>query len=183
MVGIEHVGYFNQPYPDAEYEASGKLVKYLAAKYSVAKDREHVLGHDQVPNGDVMPEDSPPCEASPAVCETGTSYGGADNHRDPGDWQWCTYMSEWVGGVCKCNDDDCEAGVAPVDAGSPATSDGGASGEAPGADVGSSGGCAIGRASRRGAGFAVGAFAVIAMARRRRGRKGARRGDIGRSAG
>src|SRR5262249_18370369 len=40
---------------------------------------------------------------SPATCETGTSYGGASNHRDPGDWEWCTYMPRF-GGSCKCND-------------------------------------------------------------------------------
>jgi hypothetical protein len=176
MVGIEHVGYFDQPYPDAEYEASGKLVKYLAAKYDVAKDRDHVLGHDQVPNGTVMPEDSPPCEDSPAVCETGTSYGGSDNHRDPGDWQWCTYMTEWVGGTCKCNDDDCEAGGAGA-------IDGGEGGDAAVGETPSSGGCAMGGGATNGAGLAAGVLAVAIGAVRRRGRKGARRGHIGRRRG
>jgi hypothetical protein len=103
-VGIEHVGYYQQSYPDAEYAASAELVKYLASKYGVVKDRVHIVGHDQIPNGNEMPEDSAPCEESPATCETGSSYGGADNHRDPGDWEWCLYMVERVGGTCKCND-------------------------------------------------------------------------------
>jgi MYXO-CTERM domain-containing protein len=103
-VGIEHVGYFNQPYPAVQYAASAALVKYLAAKYAVPKDRTHIVGHDQIPNGNVMPENSAPCEEAPATCETGSSYGGADNHRDPGDWEWCIYMVEDVGGTCKCND-------------------------------------------------------------------------------
>lgn len=102
-VGIEHVGYFNKTYPDTEYDASAKLVGYLTNKYSVPKDREHIGGHDQIPNGNVMPESSPFCEAAPATCETGSSYGGASNHRDPGDWEWCTYMPRF-GGTCKCND-------------------------------------------------------------------------------
>jgi hypothetical protein len=164
MVGIEHVGYFDQPYADAEYEASGKLVKYLASKYGVATDREHVLGHDQVPNGDVMPEDSPPCEASPAVCETGTSYGGSDNHRDPGDWQWCTYMTEWLGGACKCNDDACEAGAAGA-------LDGGTSGAA-------GGGCAVGRGAGGDVAWGAGALAWAIGAVRRRRRKGARAVEV-----
>ncbi len=102
-VGIEHVGYFQQTYPDAEYAASAKLLSYLTAKYGVAKDRGHIFGHDQVPNGSVMPESSATCQFSPAQCETGTSYGGASNHRDPGDWEWCTYMPRF-GGTCKCDD-------------------------------------------------------------------------------
>ncbi len=102
-VGIEHVGYYQQTYPTIEYETSAKLVDYLTSKYGVAKDREHIIGHDQVPNGNVMPESSAPCESSPATCESGTSYGGAGNHRDPGDWEWCTYMPRF-GGSCKCND-------------------------------------------------------------------------------
>jgi MYXO-CTERM domain-containing protein len=102
-VGIEHVGYFTQPYPTVQYVESAKLVAYLTAKYSVVKDRAHIIGHDQVPNGSVLPQDAPACSASPATCETGTSYGGASNHRDPGDWEWCTYMPRF-GGTCKCND-------------------------------------------------------------------------------
>jgi hypothetical protein len=176
MVGIEHVGYFNQPYPDAEYAASAKLVSYLAAKYAVPTDRAHVLGHDQVPNGDVMPEDSPPCEASPAVCETGTSYGGSDNHRDPGDWAWCAYMAEVAGGVCKCNDDDCEAGGASA-------TDGGEVGDAAAGASASSGGCAVVRGAGEDAGFAAGVVVVAMVAVRRRGRKRASRGHIGRERG
>ncbi len=102
-VGIEHVGYFNKTYPDAEYDASAKLVGYLTKKYGIAKDRSHIFGHDQVPNGNVMAESSPVCELAPADCESGTNYGGAANHRDPGDWEWCTYMPRF-GGTCKCND-------------------------------------------------------------------------------
>ncbi len=102
-VGIEHVGYYQQSYPEAEYAASAALVKYLTTKYSIAKDRAHIIGHDQIPNGNVMAESSPACSGSPATCESGSNYGGAGNHRDPGDWEWCLYMPRF-GGTCKCDD-------------------------------------------------------------------------------
>lgn len=102
-VGIEHVGYYTKTYPTEEYVASAKLVDYLTKKYSVKKDRAHIIGHDQIPNGNVMAESSAPCSDSPKNCETGSNYGGAGNHRDPGDWEWCTYMPRF-GGTCKCND-------------------------------------------------------------------------------
>jgi N-acetyl-anhydromuramyl-L-alanine amidase AmpD len=102
-VGIEHVGYYTQTYPEAQYASSAKLVAYLTQKYGVAKDRAHIVGHDQIPNGNVMPESSPACSSAPATCESGSSYGGAGNHRDPGDWEWCTYMPRF-GGTCKCDD-------------------------------------------------------------------------------
>ncbi len=48
-VGIEHVGYYKQPYPEAQYASSAKLVGYLTGKYKVKKDRAHIIGHDQNP--------------------------------------------------------------------------------------------------------------------------------------
>jgi N-acetyl-anhydromuramyl-L-alanine amidase AmpD len=102
-VGIEHVGFANQPYPEAEYAASAKLVDYLATKYGVARDREHVIGHDQIPDGTRIGESSAPCEEAPSKCEKSSNYGGAANHDDPGVWEWATYMPR-IGGAAKCND-------------------------------------------------------------------------------
>jgi hypothetical protein len=102
-VGIEHVGYYNKPFPEALYASSAKLVDYLATKYKVARDRAHVIGHDQIPDGTVIASSSAPCDKAPSVCEGGKSYGGAANHVDPGDFEWCTYMPRF-GGTCKCND-------------------------------------------------------------------------------
>ena len=102
-VGIEHVGYSTKPYPEAQYVASATLVKYLTDKYKITKDRAHIIGHDQIPNGNVMAESSPACSDSPANCESGSNYGGSGNHRDPGVWEWCLYMPRF-GGTCKCND-------------------------------------------------------------------------------
>ena len=103
-IGIEHVGYMNQPYSNQEYAASAALVNHLAAKYGIPKDRTHIIGHDQIPNGNNIAETSPPCEESPATCEASANYGGSGNHRDPGDFEWCLYMVERLGGTCKCND-------------------------------------------------------------------------------
>jgi N-acetyl-anhydromuramyl-L-alanine amidase AmpD len=115
-VGIEHVGYYNQAYPEAEYVASAKLVQHLTDKYNVPKDRMHVVGHDQVPNPNptggttgICPspgfgiESAAICSKAPGSCETGSQYGGNCNHRDPGDWEWATYMPRF-GGDAKCND-------------------------------------------------------------------------------
>jgi N-acetyl-anhydromuramyl-L-alanine amidase AmpD len=51
-IGIEHEGFavegatwFSEPM----YHASAKLVKYLANRYHIPLDREHIIGHDHVP--------------------------------------------------------------------------------------------------------------------------------------
>ncbi|MFD2007283.1 N-acetylmuramoyl-L-alanine amidase [Streptomyces narbonensis] len=53
-VGIEHEGYAIKGdagwYTEPEYESSAALVKYLAAKFSIPLDREHIIGHDEVPS-------------------------------------------------------------------------------------------------------------------------------------
>jgi N-acetyl-anhydromuramyl-L-alanine amidase AmpD len=102
-VGIEHVGYSTKPYPEAEYAASAKLVEHLTTKYKIPRDRAHIIGHDQVPNGNKIAASSAPCSASPKQCQSNTSYGGASHHTDPGVWEWAVYMQRF-GGTAKCND-------------------------------------------------------------------------------
>jgi N-acetyl-anhydromuramyl-L-alanine amidase AmpD len=102
-IGIEHVGYSTKPYTEAEYAASAKLVDHLAKKYAVPRDRAHVIGHDQIPNGTKISQSSAPCSASPKSCESNLSYGGAGHHTDPGVWEWPTFMARF-GGTAKCND-------------------------------------------------------------------------------
>ncbi|CAN5432044.1 hypothetical protein BH09MYX1_BH09MYX1_49660 [soil metagenome] len=102
-VGIEHVGYSTKPDTEAEYAASAKLVAYLTKKFNVPKDRAHIIGHEQVPNGDLISSSSAPCATSPKECEGNTSYGGSNHHTDPGVWEWATYMPRF-GGSAKCND-------------------------------------------------------------------------------
>ncbi|WP_031087600.1 N-acetylmuramoyl-L-alanine amidase [Streptomyces sp. NRRL S-1831] len=75
-IGIEHEGYAIKDgswYTEPQYESSAALVKYLAGKYDIPLDREHVLGHDEVPgvlDGNVKSQ-----------------------HWDPGPfWDWNHYM-------------------------------------------------------------------------------------------
>ncbi|MFJ8075885.1 N-acetylmuramoyl-L-alanine amidase [Streptomyces sp. NPDC096176] len=51
-IGVEHEGYAIKEgswYTEPQYESSAALVKFLAAKYGVPLDREHIIGHDEVP--------------------------------------------------------------------------------------------------------------------------------------
>jgi MYXO-CTERM domain-containing protein len=102
-VGIEHVGYATKAFPEPLYEASAKLVAYLTKKYNVPRDRAHVIGHDQIPDGGRIASSSPACDDAPKACNASGNYGGASNHTDPGVWEWCTFMAR-IGGTCKCND-------------------------------------------------------------------------------
>ncbi len=50
-VGIEHEGFAAQGatwYTETQYRATADLVKYLAARFDVPLDRQHVVGHDNV---------------------------------------------------------------------------------------------------------------------------------------
>ncbi|MFB7943766.1 N-acetylmuramoyl-L-alanine amidase [Kitasatospora phosalacinea] len=77
-IGIEHEGYAfpkDRPtwYSEQLYQSSAALVRHLAARYGVPLDREHVLGHDDVPG---------PVQANVAGM-----------HWDPGTfWDWAHYL-------------------------------------------------------------------------------------------
>lgn len=76
-IGIEHIGHAalgGTEYTPAMYYASSQLVKYLTDKYHIPRDREHILGHDNVP---------------------GTSAASIPGmHVDPGPfWNWQNYMA------------------------------------------------------------------------------------------
>src|ERR671936_409621 len=50
-IGIEHEGYTARGgFTEAEYTASAELVAYLAHRYGIPLDREHIIGHDEVPD-------------------------------------------------------------------------------------------------------------------------------------
>jgi len=105
-IGIEHVGQTSDPagYSDALYAKSEKLVNNIRTRWNVPVDREHIIGHYQVPNENVITNTSKPCGDQLDSCENDDNYGGVDNHRDPGEyWQWCQYMQA-LGGSCTCND-------------------------------------------------------------------------------
>lgn len=51
-IGIEHEGFAVEGstwYSEPMYRASAKLVKYLAKRFNIPLDRQHILGHDNVP--------------------------------------------------------------------------------------------------------------------------------------
>ncbi|MFF9014010.1 N-acetylmuramoyl-L-alanine amidase [Streptomyces sp. NPDC014870] len=50
-IGVEHEGYAIKAgkwYTEPQYESSAALVKYLAGRYQIPLDREHVIGHDEI---------------------------------------------------------------------------------------------------------------------------------------
>ncbi|MEU6811588.1 N-acetylmuramoyl-L-alanine amidase [Streptomyces sp. NPDC046831] len=75
-VGLEHEGFLAEPdawYTEAMYRSSARLVKYLAVKYAIPLDRQHILGHDTVPG------------------PTTSTVSGM--HTDPGPyWDWRHYF-------------------------------------------------------------------------------------------
>ncbi|MFG1806558.1 N-acetylmuramoyl-L-alanine amidase [Streptomyces sp. NPDC049040] len=76
-VGVEHEGFAIKTgdwYTEQEYDSSAVLVKYLAQKFGIPLDREHIIGHDEVPG---------PLDANVKT-----------QHWDPGPyWDWNHYMS------------------------------------------------------------------------------------------
>ncbi|MCT9088109.1 N-acetylmuramoyl-L-alanine amidase [Streptomyces sp. ASQP_92] len=76
-LGVEHVGFAMKQgswYGEPLYDASARLVTYLAERFSIPLDREHVLGHDEVPG---------PLDGYVA-----------GQHWDPGPfWDWNHYMT------------------------------------------------------------------------------------------
>ncbi|GAB2760583.1 N-acetylmuramoyl-L-alanine amidase [Streptomyces bullii] len=67
-VGIEHEGFVDRPedLTDEMYEASARLTARICARYDIPVDREHIIGHVEVPGTD---------------------------HTDPGPhWDWDRYM-------------------------------------------------------------------------------------------
>jgi N-acetyl-anhydromuramyl-L-alanine amidase AmpD len=81
-VGIEHEGVAIQGaawYNEQMYHASARLVRYLARRFNVPLDRNHIIGHDNIPG------------------TSNTNQGGM--HWDPGPfWDWGYYMNLLRGG-------------------------------------------------------------------------------------
>ncbi|MET8829208.1 N-acetylmuramoyl-L-alanine amidase [Streptomyces sp. NPDC004610] len=75
-IGLEHEGFLASPdawYTEAMYRSSARLVRYLAARYDIPLDRQHILGHDNVPG--------PTAATVPGM------------HTDPGPyWDWAHYF-------------------------------------------------------------------------------------------
>jgi N-acetyl-anhydromuramyl-L-alanine amidase AmpD len=78
-VGIEHAGHAATPadYTDAMLAASAKLVAEICHRWGISVDRQHIIGHAEVPD---------PNHAG--------QFGGLDHHTDPGaGWPWGRYMA------------------------------------------------------------------------------------------
>ncbi|MFJ8578878.1 N-acetylmuramoyl-L-alanine amidase [Micromonospora sp. NPDC093277] len=74
-IGIEHEGFAGHGtwYTEAMYRTSAKLVRHLALRFQIPLDRQHILGHDNVPG------------------ITAANVGGM--HWDPGPyWDWSHYF-------------------------------------------------------------------------------------------
>lgn len=75
-VGLEHEGFLVSPdawYTEAMYRTSSRLVRYLADRYDIPLDRQHIIGHDNVPG------------------TTAATIAGM--HTDPGPyWDWAHYF-------------------------------------------------------------------------------------------
>ncbi|MEU7027169.1 N-acetylmuramoyl-L-alanine amidase [Streptomyces sp. NPDC046275] len=68
-IGIEHEGFVDRPqdFTPAMYEASARLTADICARYGIPVDREHIIGHVEVPGTD---------------------------HTDPGPhWDWKRYIA------------------------------------------------------------------------------------------
>lgn len=76
-IGIEHEGYVSDPsrwFTDAMYRSSARLSAHLCKKYKIPIDRNHIIGHFEVPG----------CSGP---------GGGSGCHTDPGSgWNWTKYM-------------------------------------------------------------------------------------------
>jgi hypothetical protein len=78
-IGIEHEGYVNDPswFTEAMYQASARLVAEVVRRYDIPVDRQHIIGHNEVPDPDHQGQ-----------------FGGRDHHTDPGPyWNWSHYMA------------------------------------------------------------------------------------------
>lgn len=75
-IGVEHEGFLAHPgtwYTEQMYRSSARLVRFLAKKYGVPMDRQHIFGHDNVP--------APTADSIPEM------------HEDPGPfWDWRHYF-------------------------------------------------------------------------------------------
>jgi hypothetical protein len=77
-IGIEHEGFASGPnwYTTTMYDVSARLIASICSRWGVPMDRNHVIGHYQVPDPN-----------NPG------QYGGAGHHTDPGvNWNWPYYM-------------------------------------------------------------------------------------------
>jgi hypothetical protein len=88
--GVEHEGFVSNPawFTEDMYQASALLFRHFCDKSGIAKDRNHIVGHD--------------AKKSAAWCTWAEANLGIDahcnSHTDPGSyWNWSHYMALIVG--------------------------------------------------------------------------------------
>jgi hypothetical protein len=89
--GCEHEGFRSNPawYTDAMYNSSSALYRHMADHYGIAKDRNHIVGHDAK---------SSSAWVSWANANLGIN-ASCNTHDDPGPyWDWNRFMSLVIGG-------------------------------------------------------------------------------------
>jgi N-acetyl-anhydromuramyl-L-alanine amidase AmpD len=94
-ISIEHEGFAELIFPDALYRSSAALARFITDRFGIPKDRQHVIGHYEVPD---------PTHRG--------WYGGYGHHSDPCDawageptwhnvsacrWDWERYMALLTG--------------------------------------------------------------------------------------
>lgn len=63
-ISIQHEGSATEGgFTEAQYRASAKLVRYLAKRFGIPLDRQHIIGHDNVPPP--VPEDTAEMQFGP----------------------------------------------------------------------------------------------------------------------
>ena len=91
MFGTEHEGFVSNPcwYTEDMYLASSKLQRYLCNKYNIAKDRNHIVGHNEWQNAtwtNWMATNFPTIDTT------------CNDHTDPGVfWDWTHFMALLTG--------------------------------------------------------------------------------------
>jgi N-acetyl-anhydromuramyl-L-alanine amidase AmpD len=76
-VGIEHEGFIRDGgFPESMYRRSAQLTARICRRWNIPIDREHIIGHNEVPDPNHPGE-----------------LGGRNHHADPGPyWDWDHYM-------------------------------------------------------------------------------------------
>lgn len=92
-IGIEHEGFANKEngggyYTDVQYRRSAQLTCAIAKRYNIPIDRNHIIGHGNVPRSGLVTQLCNDADANARKC------GGKSGHYDPGKyWQWSKYMA------------------------------------------------------------------------------------------
>ncbi len=84
--GTEHEGFVSNPawYTEAMYQASAPLSRHVAEKFGYAKDRNHIIGHNEGQNSAWRAYASSALGIDPSC----------NSHTDPGPyWDWNHYMA------------------------------------------------------------------------------------------